>query len=113
MLSWLFFLDIICIGLALLGFYFAYRLWSLLGRHGVTLWLMSAMVWAIFLRFISIFKDFNLTWTWLNYIRQLAFPLYLFLTIGFAGLFIQVKNKMEGNGHHGIWNLFSRERKHR
>ena len=98
----LFFTDILSIILAIIGCYFAYQLWNLLGRHGITLWLMAAMIWAILLRMISIFKDFNLTWTWLNYSRQFAFPLYLFLAIGMAELFAQVKGKMEGNGH-GSW----------
>ena len=107
-----FILDIICIGLASVGLLFAYRLWSSLGKHGITGWLMLAMVYSVFLRIVSIFKDFNLNWTWLNYSRQIAFPLYLFLTIGLIGLYSQVKNKLDGNGHHKLkWLHIFRNKK--
>lgn len=92
--SWLFVLDIISVLLTFAGFFFAYKLWAILGKHGVTVWLLCAMVWAIFLRMISIFHDIGLTWVWLNYSRQLAFPLYLFLLIGLYGLFSQVRRSI-------------------
>jgi hypothetical protein len=91
--------DIASILFAIIGFIFAFKLWSSLGRHGITWWLLAAMIWAIILRLMSIGLDIGLKWNWLNYARQSAFPLYLFLTLGFWGLFNQVKNKLEGNGH--------------
>ena len=107
-------LDIVCIGLAIVGFYFSYRLWSSLGRHGITGWLMLAMTYSVFLRFVSIFKDFNLNWKWLDYSRTIALPLYLFLAIGLCGLYSQVRNKLTGNGHNKLkWlHIFINRKKH-
>jgi hypothetical protein len=92
-------LDIVSILFAALGFVSVLKLWSKLGKHGVTWWLLAAMIWAIFLRFMSIGLDLGLKWSWLNYARQSAFPLYIFLAVGFYGLYEQVSDKLEGNGH--------------
>ena len=92
-------LDIISIAFAILGFIFVFKLWAKLGKHGVTWWLLAAMIWAIVLRLMSIGLDAGLKWHLLNYARQSAFPLYIFLAIGFYGLYEQVSDKLEGNGH--------------
>ena len=101
--NWQVIFDVICIVFAVVGFYYAYKLWSALGKHGITIWLMCAMIWSIFLRVINLLKDFNVNWSWFSYKSQLATPLYLFLTIGLCGLYYQVTNKLEGNGHKNVW----------
>jgi hypothetical protein len=111
MLNYLFFADTTALILSGLGAYFAYRLWASLGKYGITLWLLLAMVYSSLIRVTFIFKDCGYHWDWLNYSRQYSFPLYVFLTIGLGGLFYQVKNKLEGNGHKGNWLSYLFHRK--
>lgn len=75
--------------------YFSYRLWLMLGRHGITSWLTLAMVNAIFLRIVSLLSDCGEDWGFISYTRVLAFPMYLFLLLGLWGLLKQVSDKLK------------------
>jgi hypothetical protein len=67
----------------------------MLGRHGLTSWLTLAMVYAIFLRIVSLLSDCGEDWGFISYTRVLAFPMYIFLLLGLWGLLKQVSDKLK------------------
>jgi TRAP-type C4-dicarboxylate transport system permease small subunit len=77
--------------------YFSYRLWLLLGKHGITSWLTLAMVYAIFLRIVSLLSDCGEDWGFISYTRVIAFPMYAFLLFGLWGLLKQVSEKLNND----------------
>jgi|GEM_PF-1359942 hypothetical protein len=94
MLNLWFWFDILSTIFAVITLFFAYRLWAMLGRHGIAIWLILALAWAIFLRVTNIALDVNCEWTWLKNSGHYTLPLYIFLAIGVWGLYRQVKDKL-------------------
>ena len=98
-------LDILILVTCAIGLYVAYRLWSLLGKQGITSWFMLAFVYAFLLRMASLFSDMGLLG--MNTPRYLAFPMYVLFVLGLWGLHWQVRVKLVGNGEHTLKRLWN------
>jgi hypothetical protein len=91
--------DILILIVCIVALYVAFRLWSLLGRKGITSWFMLAMIYAILLRTLSLLTDCGVTTGILTATKVLAFPMYVLLALGLWCLYRQVDEKLSGNGH--------------
>lgn len=98
--------DIVILAICIIGFYIAFRLWSLLGKQGITSWFMLAFLYAIVLRSLSLCVDLKLMPGLFELTKALALPLYLLLVLGLWGLHWQVRVKLLGqeNKFHKIIN---------
>jgi hypothetical protein len=89
----------ICVLIACaLGFIVSFRLWSLLGKSGITSWFMLAFTYAIGLRTLSLLGDLGYGGGMMDYTRPLSFPMYVMFVLGVAGLLRQVRKAMR-TGH--------------
>jgi hypothetical protein len=93
-LSFWFWADVASMIAALIALYFAFMLWTMMGRHGITVWLMLALLYALFLRITNISTDFSFNWYWMENSMHFTFPVYLFLALGIWGLYRQVKDRL-------------------
>jgi hypothetical protein len=84
------------------GLYVSFRLWCLLGRQGITSWFMLAFLYAIGLRTLSLLGDLGYNDGMMQWTRPLSFPMYVLFVLGAWGLHWQVREKLVGNGGHGL-----------
>lgn len=103
MIIFFLFIDILILFIIMASLFYAFKLWVLLGRHGLVTWLVLAMVYAIPLRSLSLCADIGMSGALFNYTRILALPLYIFLLLGFWGLFQQVDRKLKNEPNPVNW----------
>lgn len=95
-------ISILILLTCIIGLYVSFRLWLLLGKQGITTLFMFAFLYAIGLRTLSLLGDLGYNGGMMNWTRQLSFPMYVLLVMGVWGIHWQVREKLKGNGKHGI-----------
>ncbi len=95
-------ISIVVLCICVVGVYVSYRLWKLLGKQGITTFFMLAFLYAIGLRTLSLLGDLGYNDGLMAWTRPLSLPMYLLFVLGVWGLYWQVRQKLLGNGDHGV-----------
>ncbi len=101
-------IDAVILAICVLMVYVTYSLWCLLGKKGLTTWLVIAAGYSVLLRIVSLLADTSIYWdvpAFVNYSRVLALPMYICLLLGLFGLLREVKDKLDDPAPRGWWHF--------